>query len=126
MKTLTRLPLMPVLLLFALLGLSSCIYVNEPGPEQFFPTADLEVRVATPSGFVVQGAEISLYASYQDALGYRFPIARGWTDGYGVMCFHELPVGQAYFVRAQGNQLFSLGQVFLEHPGLWVLPMELY
>ncbi len=114
-------------LALALLGMfsSSCIYVEDNGPEVILQAGDLEVRVNTPSGFVVQGAEITLYQTYNDALNYRFPIAKGWTDGYGVVVFHELPAGFPYYVRAQGSQAFSLGSVFIEYAGLWVIQMEL-
>ncbi len=104
---------------------SSCIYVEDNGPGTILQTGDIEVRVNTPSGFVVQGAEITLYQTYNDALNYRFPIAKGWTDGYGVVVFHELPAGYSYYVRAQGSHAFSLGNVFIEFPGLWVIQMEL-
>ena len=87
---------------------SSCIYVEDNGPGTILQTGDIEVRVNTPSGFVVQGAEITLYQTYNDALNYRFPIAKGWTDGYGVVVFHELPAGYSYYVRAQGSHAFSL------------------
>ncbi len=112
------------LVLFSLFA-SSCIYVEDNGPDVILQSADLEVRVNTPSGFVIQGAEITLYQTYNDALDYRFPIAKGWTDGYGVVIFNELPAGYPYYVRAQGSQAFSLGSVLIEHAGLWVIQMEL-
>jgi hypothetical protein len=112
------------LVLFSLFA-SSCIYVEDNGPDVILQSADLEVRVNTPSGFVVQGAEITLYQTYNDALHYRFPIAKGWTDGYGVVIFNELPAGYPYYVRAQGAHAFSLGSVLIEHAGLWVIQMEL-
>ncbi len=113
-----------MLLLMAVFS-ASCIYVQDNGPVPIVQSADLEVRVNTPSGFVVIGAEVLLYQSYQDALNARYPIARGWTDGYGVVYFHELPAGYPYYVRAQGSRSFSLGSVFIEHQGLWVILMEL-
>jgi hypothetical protein len=103
---------------------SSCIYI-EDGPDPILEVADIEVRVHTPSGFAIEGAEITLYRNYQDALNYRYSIGTGYTDRYGIMCFHELPAGRTYFVRAQGSQAFSLGEVYVARGGLWVLPMEL-
>lgn len=123
MKSLKYTGLLSVLfMLFA----SSCnIYIDDNGPDVFLPTGDLEVRLTTPSGFIIEGAEVTLYQSYQDAVNYRYPIGKGYTDRYGVTIFYDLPVGARYYARAQGSQAFSLGEVFIEFEGLWILPMEL-
>ncbi len=125
MKRLKTLPLLALLIgMIGMLG-TSCIYIEDDGPGPVFQTGDLEVRVNTPSGFAVQGAEITLYNTYANANQGRYPVATGFTDAYGICVFRELPVGDTYYVRAQGQGVYSLGSVFVEFPGLWVLPMEL-
>jgi hypothetical protein len=125
MKRFRNLPLLALLIgMFGMLG-TSCIYIDDNGPGPILQTGDLEVRVSTPSGFAVRGAEVTLYYSYQDANQHRYPVATGYTDPYGVTVFRDLPVGETFYVRAQGSGVYSLGSVFLEFSGLWVLPMEL-
>jgi hypothetical protein len=112
-------------LALVLFSSSSCIYVDND-PNIILEAADLEVQVHTPSGFAVEGAEITLYYSYDDALNRRYPIATDYSDRFGTALFFDLPAGRKYFARAQGSAAFSLGSVYIEHQGLWILPMELY